>query len=70
MGSGWQPPVTHVAPASQAMLHIPQCAALELVSTHAPPQSVRPPPHAQLPPSQKRLDPQAMLHIPQCESFD
>jgi len=38
-------PAAHTSPASHFTAQSPQCAASELVSTHAPLQSVRPVPH-------------------------
>jgi hypothetical protein len=40
-----QVPVAHVLPAGQALVHVPQYAALLFRSTHAPLQLVSPVPH-------------------------
>jgi hypothetical protein len=47
----------------------PQCAALDSVSTHSPPQAVSPDKHSQTPSEQISPGTQALSHSPQCSTL-
>jgi hypothetical protein len=62
-----QAPFMHACPAPHRLPQVPQFVALEVTSTHCPPQACWPTAgHAQLPPEHARPAGQALLHAPQC----